>query len=112
MVRGTVTVPGSSSWVAPLGAGGARSGAGAVVLAVSDRDPNHPVAAALDQRNAFHFDALAPGGYILFALDDKGGLDFASPEMLEQYAGQAERVNLNPGESKEVKLELITRGEL
>jgi hypothetical protein len=60
--------------------------------------------------NRFHVDALAPGEYLIFALDDLGDLEYANADAFAPYASQAAHVTLVPGQQAQVSLDLIHTG--
>ncbi len=67
-------------------------------------NPTDPKAARYAQ---FMFDSLAPGDYLVFAFDHAEGIEYANPEVLQNYISQAAHVTLAPGQRARITLDLI-----
>ena len=67
--------------------------------------PNTPDA------SGFSLDGLAPGDYLVFAFDHLDGLEYASRDVLQNYASQAAHVTLTPGQRSKITLDLIRTEE-
>jgi len=114
---------GSGSQVAPIQvvlrddvaslAGEVRSDGAAVpgtVLAVmADAPMRTPRAVLADAQGAFRFDNLPPGDYVVLALDNIAGLEYANRDALRDYLSQGTRVALGSKDAKTVSVELIHR---
>ena len=55
----------------------------------------------------FMIDSLAPGDYLVFAFDHAEGIEYANPDVLQNYISQATHVTLAPGQRARVTLDLI-----
>jgi hypothetical protein len=55
----------------------------------------------------FNVVGLAPGDYLVFALDRVNGLEYSNSEAMSAYASQAAHVTLTPGQKTQVSLDLI-----
>ncbi len=51
----------------------------------------------------FHFDAVPPGDYKVYAWDDNSKVEYANPAWMQRY-GKAVSVSVAPGQSAQVKL--------
>ena len=65
----------------------------------------------LDPPSFFAIDSLAPGDYLVFAFDHADGIEYANPDVLQNYISQATSVTIAPGQTTRVKLDLIRTGE-
>jgi hypothetical protein len=59
----------------------------------------------------FVIHSLAPGDYQVFAFDHAESIEYANPDVLQNYASQAAHVTLAPNQRAKVTLELIRTGE-
>lgn len=94
-------------------AGEVRSQGGVVpasVLAIKPDQPRRePRLAASNPQGGFQFDNLPPGEYVLLAVNDIAGLEYADPDALRDYLSQGVHVTLGPKEQKTVSLDVIRR---
>ena len=99
-----------------------RSGAAApaTVVAIPERVPkaspklgyyNPPADKNAEPADGFTINSLAPGDYLVFAFDHAEGVEYANPDVLQNYISQATHVTLAPGQTSRVKLDLIRIGE-
>ncbi len=61
--------------------------------------------------NGFSLNALAPGEYLVFAVDRAGKIEYANADALQPYASQATHVTLSPKQETHVVLNLIHIGD-
>jgi Carboxypeptidase regulatory-like domain len=61
--------------------------------------------------NGFSVNALAPGEYLVFAVDQAGKIEYANADALQPYASQAMHVTLSPKQETHVVLNLIHIGD-
>ena len=52
----------------------------------------------------FMLDSLAPGDYLVFAFDHADGIEYANPDVLQNYTSQAAHVTLAPSQRAQVTL--------
>jgi hypothetical protein len=99
-----------------------RSGvpAPATVVAIAERIPkaspklgyyNPPADKSAEPADGFMINSLAPGDYLVFAFDHSEGVEYANPDVLQNYISQAAHVTLVPGQTAHVKLDLIRTAE-
>jgi hypothetical protein len=99
-----------------------RSGAPApaTVVAIPERVPkaspklgyyNPPADKSAEPADGFTINSLAPGDYLVFAFDNAEGVEYANPDVLQNYISQAAHVTLAPGQTARVKLDLIRTAE-
>jgi hypothetical protein len=99
-----------------------RSGAPApaTVVAIPERVPkaspklgyyNPPADKNAEPADGFMINSLAPGDYLVFAFDHAEGVEYANPDVLQNYISQATHVTLAPGQTARVKLDLIRTEE-
>ena len=56
-----------------------------------------------DSKGHFHFDAVPPGDYNVYAWDDNSKVEYANPAWMQRY-GKPVSVSIAPGQSAHVKL--------
>jgi Carboxypeptidase regulatory-like domain len=61
--------------------------------------------------NGFSLNALAPGEYLVLAVDRAGKIEYANADALQPYASQATHVTLSPKQETHVVLNLIHIGD-
>jgi hypothetical protein len=99
-----------------------RSGvpAPATVVAIPERVPkaspklgyyNPPADKSAEPADGFMINSLAPGDYLVFAFDHAEGVEYANPDVLQNYISQAAHLTLAPGQTARVKLDLIRTAE-
>jgi hypothetical protein len=90
------------------------------VVAIPERVPkaspklgyyNPPADKSAEPPDGFTINSLAPGDYLVFAFDHAEGVEYANPDVLQNYISQAAHVTLAPGQTAHVKLDLIRTGE-
>ncbi len=60
---------------------------------------------------SFSVRGLAPGDYLVYALDRVDGMEYTNPETLQPYASQAAHVTLTAGQKAQVTVDLIHVGK-
>jgi hypothetical protein len=55
---------------------------------------------------SFFFSNLAPGNYSVVALDNADGLDYANPDVVNQYSSEATHVSLQPNDRSQVAVQI------
>ena len=92
----------------------------ATVIAIPERVPkaspklgyyNPPADKSAEPADGFMINSLAPGDYLVFAFDHAEAVEYANPDVLQNYISQATHVTLVPGQTAHVKLDLIRTGE-
>ncbi len=89
-------------------------GTGAQATVVAVPQPASKVAAKVayaSSQDGFMFYGLAPGEYLVYALDHADGLEYSNPDGLQPYASQAAHVTLSPNQKMQVTLDLIHTGD-
>jgi hypothetical protein len=81
------------------------------VLVVPDHAPQNPKMTVSDYGGEFQIDGLAPGDYKVFAFDRLDGLEYANPDVLNEYVSKAAQVSLQANEKTTIRVGLIPRGE-
>lgn len=100
----------------------ARDGAdaSATVVALAERTPNAspkiayyspPRDQSTQDTAAFTMDSLAPGDYLVLAFDHADRVEYANPEVLQNYLSRATHVTLVAGQQAKVTLDLIRTGD-
>lgn len=59
----------------------------------------------------FNLGQMAPGEYLVVALDNVDNVESSNPEVLQSYLSQATRVSLSPSQQSRVELRLVSTGE-
>ena len=72
---------------------------------------NPPRDNSAEPPDGFMITSLAPGDYLVFAFDHAESIEYANPDVLQNYISQAAHVTLAPGQTARVKLELIRTEE-
>lgn len=89
--------------------GNPKSGATVLVVPTADRHQRLDLykTANSDQSGAFRFAGVAPGDYLLFALEDhERGAEY-DPKYVEQFASQAEKLSVREGATETKALKLL-----
>ena len=84
---------------------------GATVLLVPPNDRRQRLdlykTANSDQSGGFRFAGVAPGDYLLFAVEDhERGAEY-DPKYVEQFSSQAEKLSVNEGATETKALKLL-----
>ncbi len=89
----------------------ARNTTGTVVILPDPFSANDPVSRMNITTEATAYTALPPGAYKIFAFDDSTDIDLDDPEEIARYQKKAASVNLLPGKTSTLMVELIRTGE-
>jgi hypothetical protein len=95
-VRGTVTP--------------ADDTAPAIVLLIQPRGTRNLVKVGPAFQGKFQFDGVAPGDYLLLAVDGVERLEYENPEVLDPYLSKAEHISLQPHGMANLNLSLSLTG--
>jgi hypothetical protein len=79
--------------------------AGDVVI-YSEEFPKRSVVVQMNGASGLTQDNLAPGRYLVFAVEDGQELEYRNPAKMEKYLGQATEVILQPGDKTSVRVKL------
>lgn len=78
----------------------------AVVVIPEHRPASETHITTANSDGNFYVNGLPPDTYTVLALDSAAGLEYANPEVMEQYSAQATHVVLQSGGQEQVSLEL------
>jgi hypothetical protein len=84
-----------------------RRTAGGVVI-YSEEFPRRSVVVPMNGASGFTQENLAPGRYLVIAVEDAEELEFHNPARMAKYLGQATEVVLQPGDKTSIRVELQT----
>ncbi len=94
--------------------------ASATVVALAERTPNAspkiayyspPRDKSTQDTAGFMMDSIAPGDYLVLAFDHADRVEYANPEVLQNYLSRATHVTLAAGQQAKVTLDLIRTGD-
>jgi hypothetical protein len=84
--------------------------AAATVLLIQPRGTRNLVKVGAASQGKFEIDGVAPGDYLLLAVDGVDHLEYENPEVLNPYLSKAEHISLQPHGMANVNLSLSPTG--
>ena len=82
----------------------------AIVLLIQPRGTRNLVKVGGAVQGKFEIDGVAPGDYLLLAVDGVDRLEYENPEVLNPYLSKAEHISLQPHGMANVNLSLSPTG--